>query len=64
MDTNGIMGAKFPQERGPRGDYPLYYFSNPLSKIILCINLLIFLRVSKPQSLNTCKRVGVKNYIP
>jgi hypothetical protein len=40
MDTDGVMGAKFPQERGgskkgSKGELPMSINLNPLSKIII-----------------------------
>jgi hypothetical protein len=66
----GVMGAKFPQERegeglrgGPRGNYPCLLIQTHFLKLSLCIKPSNFLlSVSKPQSLNTCKRVGVKSH--
>jgi hypothetical protein len=65
MDTDGVMGDKFPQERGggSKGELFMCINPNPLSKIIILYEPSIFLlSVSKPQSLNTCKRVGVKSH--
>jgi hypothetical protein len=64
MDTDGVMGAKFPQERGSKGELFMSINPMPLSKIIILYEPSIFLlSVSKPQSLNTCKRVGVKSHL-
>jgi hypothetical protein len=65
---DGVMGDKFPQERGrskrgSKGEIFMGINPNPLSKIIIVYKPSNFLlSVSKPQSLNTCKRVGVKSH--
>ena len=68
MDTDVVMGDKFPQERGRskrglKGELCMCINTNPLHKIIIVYepsNLI--LSVSNPQLLNTCKRVGVKSH--
>jgi hypothetical protein len=69
MDTDRVTGVEFPQETGGSkrevqgGNFPCILISTHFLKLSLCINYKhfnFFLTVSKTQSLNTCKRVGVK----
>jgi hypothetical protein len=68
MDMNDVMGYKFPQERGgskrgSKGELFMCINPNPLPKIIIVYKPSDFLlSVSNPESLNTCKRVGVKRH--
>jgi hypothetical protein len=47
METDGVMGAKFPQERGgykrgPKGELFMVLISIYFLELSLCINLLIY----------------------
>jgi hypothetical protein len=58
-------GYDSTRERGPRGI--LFMGINPThipEIIIIVYNLLFVVECSQSQSLNSCKRVGVRSHIP
>jgi hypothetical protein len=62
-----MMGDMIPQERGVQGgSYACVLIQTHILEIILslCINLLFDVECSHSQSLNSCKRVGVRSHIP
>jgi hypothetical protein len=58
-------GYDSTRERGPRWKYSWDIDPTHIHKIIIIVyNLLFVFECSQSQSLNSCKRVGVRSYIP